>query len=531
MLPAAAPAARLPAIHMSSLPSAGSAAPVVAPQAEPEISAGRRRLIGGCILLSVFLAAMEATIAATAMPTIVADLGGFNLYSWIFSGYLVVQAATTVAAGKLADLYGRRPVMIVGIAIFMAASVFAGFAWSMPVLIVARLLQGFGSGGIQPISAAMVADLFSPSERPRMQGYVSSMWGIASVVAPLIGGVIVSHFSWSWIFWLNVVLGLPPLLGFLFLYPEKTVHHGHDIDYLGAALFTISIGALVVVLVQGGTTWPWTSTPVFVLGGVFVAALALFLVQERRATEPMVALDLWRDRRLTMNNATIAVLGMTLVGMSFLMPLYVQGILRGSAVEGGLPLAALGVGWPVASTSLSWLVRLFGRFIIGVGAGIFTLGAASLVFLGASSGGGLVATIAAGFVMGFGMGAVNTTCVILIQGTFSRERRASALASNVFARIIGTAIGAAVLGGILNAGLQATLSKAHSGLTIDSVRKLLESNAAVDAAQQHLLREALYSGLHSAFIAIVVLGALAFALALFIRVVPTAFGLDETAKT
>jgi len=511
---------------MTSSPNAGSAAaPVAAVPAEPEISAGRRRLIAGCILLSVFLAAMEATIAATAMPSIVADLGGFDLYSWIFSGYLVVQAATTVAAGKLADLYGRRPVMIVSIAIFIAASVFAGFAWSMPVLIFARLLQGLGSGGIQPVSSAMVADLFPPADRPRMQGYVSSMWGIASVIAPLIGGIIVSQFSWSWIFWLNVVLGLPTLLGFIILYPEKTEHRRHSIDYLGAALFATSIGSLVIVLVQGGSAWPWTSTPVLVLGGLFVVTLVLFLLQESRAVEPMVDLNLWRDRQLAVNNTTILVLGMTMVGLSLLMPLYVQGILRGSAVEGGLPLTALGVGWPVASTQFARLVRLFGSSIARMGAGVFALGAASLFFLGPDS--SVAATIAAGFVMGFGTGTVNTTCVILIQGTFDRSRRASALASNVFARILGTSIGAAVLGGILNAGLQAELTRSGSDLSIDSVRQLLENSSSLGAGPQAVLRDSLFSGLHGAFVTILVLAVVAFTLALFIKVVPAAFGLGE----
>lgn len=510
-------------------PNAPPAATHAAAPAEPAVSATRRWVLAGCILLAVFLSAMEATIAATAIPTIVGDLGGFDLYSWIFSGYLVVQAATTVAAGKLADLYGRRPVMITSIVIFMAASVFAGFAWSMPVLIVARMLQGFGSGGIQPIAAAMVADLFPAAERPRMQGYVSSMWGIAAVIAPLIGGFIVSQVSWSWIFWLNVALGLPPLLGFIFLYPERVAPSRHSIDYLGAALFTVSIGSLVVLLVQGGSKWPWTSAPVIVLGALFVVTLVLFLLQERRASEPMVALDLWRNRQLAVNNSTILLLGMTLVGLSLLMPLFVQGVLKGNSVEGGLPLTALGIGWPVASALFAWLVRLFGRAIARFGTGVFLLGAAALLFFGPNT--SLAATMAASFVMGFGMGVVNTACVVLIQGTFERSQMASALAANAFSRILGTSIGAAVLGGILNAGLQARLTKAHSALTIDSVRHLLEPGSTIAPHQEALLRGALFSGLHAAFIAIVALAVAAFLAAQFIRIVPAAFGLKDRGRS
>jgi EmrB/QacA subfamily drug resistance transporter len=511
---------------MDSPPPAASAPVTPAEeQAVPAMSQRRRYLIYGCILLTVFLAAMEATIAATAMPQIVGDLGGFELYSWIFSGYLVVQAATTVITGKLADLYGRRPVMVIGIAIFIAASVFAGFAWSMPVLILARMLQGFGSGGIQPIASAMIGDLFDPAERARLQGYTSSMWGIASVIAPLIGGFIVSHVSWSWIFWLNVVLGLPPMLGFILLYPEKVERRRHKIDYLGAALFSVSIGSLIVVLVEAGTDWAWSSPQALGLIALFLVTLVLFLFQERRAAEPMVALDLWRDRDLVMNNATVLVLGMTLVGMSLLMPLYIQGVLGGTPVEGGYPLTALGVAWPIASALFSRLVHLLGRNVVRVGVGILTIGAVGLWFLG--PGAPLYASIAASFAIGFGMGIVNTTCIVLIQGAFDWSRRASALASNVFARIIGTSIGAAVLGGILNTGLNAHLAAAHSGLSAGDIRRLLEHGSAVPAGQGTLLRDALFAGVHSAFLALGGLALLAFVLAQFIRVVPAALGLDR----
>ncbi|HVV93870.1 MAG TPA: MFS transporter [Hyphomicrobiales bacterium] len=508
-------------------PSPAASAPVT--PAQDEAGAGlshqRRYLIYGCILLTVFLAAMEATIAATAMPAIVGDLGGFELYSWIFSGYLVVQAATTVITGKLADLYGRRAVMVVCIAIFILASIFAGFAWSMPVLIVARVLQGFGSGGIQPVAFAIIGDLFTSTERARLQGITSSMWGIASVIAPLIGGFIVSHFSWSWIFWINVVLGLPPMLGLMLLYPEKVEHRRHQIDYLGAVLFSVSIGALIVVLVQGGSAWSWSSPEVLSLVALFAVALALFLLQERRAAEPMVALDLWRDRDLAINNTTVLVLGMALVGLSLLMPLYIQGVLGGTPVDGGYPLTAVGVSWPVASALFVRLVMLFGRHVVRVGVAIFAAGALALPFFGQN--GTLTGVIVSAAAMGFGMGIVNTTCVILIQGAFDWSRRASALASNVFARIIGTAIGAAVLGGILNSGLNAHLATAHSGLSAANIRRLLEHGAAAPAGQGALLRDALFAGVHGAFLALAGLAVAAFLLSQFIKAEPAALGIDR----
>jgi MFS family permease len=239
----------------------------------------------------------------------------------------------------------------------------------------------------------------------------------------------------------------------------------------------------------------------------------------------MVALDLWQNRNLAINNTTVLVLGMTLVGMSLLMPLYIQGVLGGSAVEGGYPLTALGIGWPLASAMFSRLVWVFGSHVVRFGSAVFIAGAAALPFLSGND--DLVIVVAASFAMGFGMGVVTTTCIVLIQGSFDWSRRASALASNVFARIIGTAIGAAVLGGILNNGLTAHLAAAHSGLSASDIRGLLEPSAGASAAHGAELRDALYAGVHGAFLALAALALAAILLAQFITVVPAALGLDS----
>jgi MFS family permease len=279
------------------------------------------------------------------------------------------------------------------------------------------------------------------------------------------------------------------------------------------------------VLVEAGTDWAWSSPQVLGLLALFLVTLVLFQLQERRAAEPMVALDLWRDRDLAINNTTVFIVGMTLVGTSLLMPLYIQGVLGGNPVEGGYPLTALGIGWPLASALFSRLVHLLGRNVVRVGAAIFALGAVGLSLLG--SGTPIWATIVAAFAMGFGMGMVNTTCIVLIQGAFDWSRRASALASNVFARIIGTSIGAAVLGGILNSGLSAHLADAHSGLTAANIRRLLEHGAALPSGQSAVLRDALFAGVHGAFLALGALALAAFVVAQFIKVVPSALGLGR----
>src|SRR4029078_8061740 len=204
----------------------------------------RRPVLLGCVMLALCMAAVEVTIVATALPQIVAKLGGFSLYTWGFSGFLLTQSVTILVFGKLADLYGRRPVLIAGIAVFLVGSTLCGFAWSMPALIAFRLLQGLAAGSTQPLPTTIVGALYSPQERPRVQGWLSSVWGFAAIVGPLAGGIIVEAFSWHWIFWINAPVCILTIVGLSLFLRENVTRRPHSIDYAGVLLFCIAIAAL-----------------------------------------------------------------------------------------------------------------------------------------------------------------------------------------------------------------------------------------------------------------------------------------------
>ena len=214
----------------------------------------RRPLILAAVMASMAMIAIEATIVSTAMPQIAGQLGDLHLYSWVFSSFLLTQTAMTVAFGKLADLYGRKPVLLVGIAIFLVGSVLCGFAWSMPSLIVFRLLQGIGAGAIQPVSLTVVGDLYPVHERGKIQGYLASVWGVSSVLGPFAGGLIIEHLSWAWIFWINVPIGLAAAAGFVAFLHEGVAHEKRSVDVAGATLFAVAVAALMIALTEAGTS-------------------------------------------------------------------------------------------------------------------------------------------------------------------------------------------------------------------------------------------------------------------------------------
>ena len=333
-------------------------------------------------MLATFMAAIEATIVATAMPRIVGELGGFAYYSWVFAAFLLAQTTTTVIYGKLADMFGRKPSLILGISLFLFGSLLCGIAWSMPSLILFRLLQGLGAGAIQPITSTVVGDLYKLEERGKAQGLISSVWATSAVVGPLAGGVIVDNLSWAWIFWINIPIGFIAIAGFTMFLKETVEHKKRSIDYLGAALFSIAIISLLILLTE-------TKAEIATLLGLGLVCLVsgfLFLHQERRAAEPMISLALWSRRLVASCNLATLVAGMTLIGLTTVLPLYVQGVLGRSPITAGFTLTALVVGWPLAvSLSGRFFLRFGIRNTLRCGGLMFPLGAALLLLLAPQS--------------------------------------------------------------------------------------------------------------------------------------------------
>ena len=472
--------------------------------------ASRRPVVLGCVMLALFMAAVEVTIVATALPQIVGRLGGFSLYTWVFSGFLLTQASTILVFGKLADLHGRRPVLIGGIVVFLVGSTLCGFAWSMPALIAFRLLQGLGAGSIQPVATTIVGDLYTPQERPRVQGWLSSVWGFAAIIGPLTGGLIVQTLSWHWIFWINVPIGILTIIGLSLFLREDVAHRPHRIDFVGVGLFCIAIAALLVALLAGGVDWRWTSWPTFALATLCVVALVFYFLRERRAPEPMIDLDLWRSRLIASVNASSLFAGASIIGVTSFVPIYVQGVLDRSAIVAGFALTAMSVGWPIASTlSGRFLRALDARKTVRLGAACILAGALGLALR--RTGSGAIGAAASSFVIGFGMGLVNTTFIILIQGSVPWSKRGSATASNIFARMLGSTFGAAVLGAVLNGSLGSAFAQgAGSGAGIDAMRRMFDAGSAIalPAAQRAELVDALSYGLDHVFATLAVFGAL-----------------------
>ncbi|AXL49480.1 MFS transporter [Paraburkholderia caffeinilytica] len=450
------------------------------------------------------MVAIEATIVSTAMPQIVAQLGDLHLYSWVFSSFLLTQTAMTVVFGKLADLYGRKPIVLAGIAIFLLGSVLAGFAWSMPAMIVFRLIQGVGAGAIQPVTLTIVADLYPARERGKVQGYLASVWAISAVVGPMVGGFIIHNLSWAWIFWMNVPIGLASAAGFIAFLRESERHARPSIDFAGAALFMAAIAALMMALTYAGDDEIARAT---LAGGAFLLCLLVFVFQERRAAEPMISFALWSRRPIAACNAATLLSGMILMGSTTFLPMYVQGVLHGSPVVAGLALTMMMVGWPVGATLAAKSFHRIGlrRILVG-GSAFIPIGAVLLLFL--QPGGSPLIAAFGSLIMGFGMGTSSVSSLVLIQEIVKMDERGSATASNLFSRNLGSTLGATLFGAVLNFGL--SHSKDVAVVTSDQLKALLQNQVA-SLADSDMIRMVLHHSLHLTFVSI-------FAIAIFVVV-------------
>lgn len=467
-----------------------------------------RPLVLASVMAAMFMIAIEATIVSTAMPQIAGQLGDLHLYAWVFSAFLLTQTATTVVFGKLSDLYGRRPVLLVGIAVFLVGSLLCGFAWSMPSLIVFRLIQGVGAGAIQPIGITVVGDLYSAHERGKIQGYLASVWGISSVLGPLAGGLIIQHISWSWIFWINLPIGAIAAAGFVLFLHEGVERQARSVDVAGAALFTVAIASLMMALTEAGTSGAATLWPSL----VFVAATVLFVLQERRAADPMLDFGLWAQRPILTANAATLLSGMTIIGLTTFLPMFVQGVMRQSPLVAGFALTMMVFGWPIGATLAARNFVRFGlRPTLLLGAVLLPVGAVAFVVLGATS-----SPVLAGLgstVMGFGMGFLSTAAIVIIQDSVAWAQRGSATASNIFARNLGSTLGATVLGTVLNYGLAHPAT--GPSVSSDQLRRLLDAPDSL-AETADAVRGALGQSLHVTFWGIFAIAVLTLLLSLLV---------------
>jgi EmrB/QacA subfamily drug resistance transporter len=457
------------------------------------------------VMLSIALIAIDTTIIATAVPSIVSDLGGFSQFPWLFSLYLLAQVVTVPVYGKLADSLGRKPLMLFGIAVFLAGSLLCGAAWSMPLLIVARAVQGIGAGAIAPMAMTIVGDLYTIEERAKVQGYVASIWGMAAVVGPTLGGVFSEYVSWRWIFYINVPIAGAAMWMLIRRFHETVERRRHRVDYAGTALLTVGCSVLILALLEGGEAWAWASATTAALVAVGLASLIAFGFVERSAAEPIVPMWVMSRRILVGGNLTSLAVGALLIGLTSFIPTFAQGVLGHGALAAGFALAAMMVGWPLsASIAGSVYLRIGFRSTALLGSIIVLAGSAMTLLLGEQS--NLVEIGAFCFVVGFGLGWVASPTLVAVQSVVGWDRRGVVTGTNMFARSIGSAVGVAAFGAIVNTRLTHLFASPPEGVrgrlpkSADDAEVVLDRGSGASDALRAYVRSALNDSLHLVFV-------------------------------
>ena len=455
------------------------------------LSSRRRWAVTAGVMLGMFLAAMEATVVGTAMPTIISQMQGLDRYSWVFSAYLLTSTVTVPLWGKLSDLYGRRIFYLIGIAFFLVGSALSGASQTIEQLIIFRAIQGLGAGALIPLSMTINGDIYTLRERARMQGLFSGVWGLASIIGPLAGGLITQYFSWRWVFYINIPFGLAAaaVVGVALVEPKITERP--VIDYAGATWLTIGITLLLIVLVESGDPTLWTH-PLMIAGIAGVIAFTLLFVwTERRAREPIVPLSLFRNRIITVGCVIAFFVGAAMFGALSFIPLFVQGTLGGTATEAGVLLTPFLLGWVIMSV-------VGGRMMFRVGyrptvlAGLTVL-LVSFTFLTrfgqATPRWQLIVDVAA---MGIGMGLVMFALLVTVQTSVGRNQLGIATSLNQFSRSIGQTVGVAVMGTVMTLSLASHVAEIQneSGLPEAEVASVVHNpSALVDPIAHEKLKQ------------------------------------------
>jgi EmrB/QacA subfamily drug resistance transporter len=414
----------------------------------------RRRTVATLgVLGGAFLAAIEATIVSTAMPTVVEHLGGLAHYSWVFSAYILTSTVTMPLWGRLSDLYGRRPFYLTAVGIFLVGSALSGAAQSMTELVIYRAIQGIGAGGLLPLGMTIIGELYTLEERSRAQGYFSGVWGIASIVGPLIGGFITQTISWRWVFYLNVPFGILAAVLVAWSLERRESHRDHVIDYAGALVMASAVTLWLAALSQTGARHAVVPTPMVVaLYAASIVMAILFVRIERRVVEPVLPLDLLADRFVGTATLTGFLTGVAMFGAISFVPLFVQAAMERSATQAGSALTPLLLGWVLMAVVTSRVVTRVGfRRMVVIGVGVLVLGFAGLLFVSRTTGLPVLYVVLG--LMGMGMGMTMLTLLLVQQNAVPVERLGIATSLGMFSRSIGGAVGVALMGAVMTASL------------------------------------------------------------------------------
>ncbi len=485
--------------------------PATLEQEVPHVLLSPKRLyaVTGGILLGSFLAALETTVVGTAMPTVIASLGGIGVYSWVVSAYLLTSTVTVPVWGRLSDLLGRRPLYLAALLIFIIGSALSGAATSITQLIIYRAIQGFGAGGIVPIGMTVIGDVYTLRQRAKVQGFFSLVWGAASILGPFAGGIITERYSWHWVFYINVPIGLAAaaVIGFALKEPERTKKP--SIDYAGAVWLTFSITLLLIVIGEVKDLRFWQN-PLLIPAFVGVVIMSwLFLRAERRAEEPIMPLSLFKNRIVAYGSITGFLVGTAMFGAITFIPLFVQGTFGGTPTEAGRVLTPLLLGWVI-------FALIGGRLILRIGyrpiviSGLLSVLASFIILSRFGEWTPRWALLADIGLMGSGMGLVMLALIISTQNSVERSELGIATSLTQFSRSIGGAVGVAVMGTVMTMGLlsqQGAIQQA-SGLPEWQVAEIVHnpsalieptSRAQLPPMLLHSMEGALAHALHNVF--------------------------------
>ena len=482
-------------------------------------------ILGG-LSLGMLLAALDQTIVATALPTIVGDLGGLNHLSWVVTAYLVASTVTTPLYGKISDLYGRKRVFQFAIVIFLIGSALAGLSQNMTELIAFRGLQGVGAGGLITLAMTIIGDVVPPRERGRYQGYMGAVFALASVIGPLMGGFFVDQLSWRWVFYVNLPVGAVALVvtSIVLDLPIKRV--SHTIDYLGTALLVGAVGSILLAVTWGGTQYAWGSGTIITLGLAGAVLLAAFIAVERRVPEPVLPLYLFKNRVFSVATATMFIVGLAMFGGIIYLPLFLQVVGGHSATNAGLLLLPLILGLMFTSILSGRVISRTGRYkaFPVTGMLVMALGMYLLSTMGPTT--TQLSASAYMVVLGLGLGMVMQVLVLAVQNAVDQRDLGVATGTATFLRSMGGAFGVALLGTVLSNRLAANLAellpggKLPPGVSPDTLKGSPAAILSLPEAVRGPVIDAFARSIDTVFLVGVPIAIIGFAITLLLREVP-----------